>query len=116
MKRTRLSIKHRLEHILQAIEKIEHYCEHTGKETFREDALLHDAVLYQFMIIGEAIANVDNQTLEGYEYPWHLPRSFRNYIAHEYSGINLEIIWNTIQSDLPGLKKIIQTIIGDFHD
>jgi uncharacterized protein with HEPN domain len=111
MDKYKITNKLRLEHILQAIEKIEHYCKSADLNKFLENEILHDAILHQFMIIGEAISNIDNDILYKYNYPWHLPRSFRNFIAHEYFGINLEKVWNTVNIDIPVLKKAIKNII-----
>ena len=111
MEKNKIISQQWLEHILDAIEKIENYCESINLHKFLKDEMLHDAVLYQFMIIGEAIINVDNDILSNYKYPWHLPRSFRNYIAHEYFGINLEKVWNTVTIDIPLLKKVTENIL-----
>ena len=110
MEKHKITIQQRLEHILVAIEKIEHYCNSVKLNKFLENEMLLDAVLHQFMIIGEAMVNIDNDVLSNYEYPWHLPRSFRNFIAHEYFGINLEKVWNTVNIDIPVLKKVIENI------
>lgn len=40
-------------------------------------------------------------------------RAIRNRIAHDYRGINLDIIWDTVQGDLPALKEQIQNILGE---
>ena len=103
--------KERLEHILEAIHKIEEYTLKSNMEDFKNNSMLHDAVLLQLLIIGEAIANTDNKILEKFDYPWHLARSFRNFIAHKYFGINLKQAWNTVNKDLPELKKIVLKII-----
>lgn len=73
--------------------------------------MLIDAVLYQFIIMGEAILFVDNDMLKKYPYPWHLVKGFRNYLAHEYFGINMKIIWDTVVNDLPKLKTVISEIL-----
>lgn len=111
MNKYKITSQQRLEHIIDAIEKIENYCKSINMHEFLENRMLHDAVLHQFMIIGEAIINVDNDLLSNYKYPWHLPRSFRNYIAHEYFGIKLGKVWNTVTADIPALKKVIENIL-----
>ncbi len=47
---------------------------------------------------------VDHEILKRYPYTWHLPRSFRNYVAHEYFGINLKQVYKTAKEVLPDLK------------
>jgi uncharacterized protein with HEPN domain len=39
--------------------------------------------------------------------PWALMKQMRNILAHEYFGIDLDIIWKTTQNDLPSLKKFL---------
>jgi uncharacterized protein with HEPN domain len=100
----------RLDHIIEAITRIEAFCNQKSLGDFLSDDLLQSALLYQLMIIGEAVNNLDDQLLMNFDYPWYFPRSFRNYIAHEYFGINLTRVWNTIIKDLPELKGIIGKI------
>ena len=74
--------KERLEHILNAITRIKEFVADINEEDFLNDIQVQSAVQYQFLIIGEAIRSVDNDILEKYPYPWHIPCSFRNYIIH----------------------------------
>ena len=103
--------KARLEHIQNAIERIKTYTASLNENDFLTSSMVQDAVLYQFSIIGEAIVHVDDEILERYDYPWFAVRAFRNYIAHEYFGINLSKVWNTIKINLPELERIIELII-----
>lgn len=101
----------RFEHIKQAIELIEDYISNQTKNSFCTDNILHDAVLFQFTVIGEAINHVDETILDKYNYSWHKVRAFRNLIAHEYFNIKLDAVWYIIKKDLPGLKVIINKMI-----
>jgi len=111
MKDSHIESLKRLEHIEQAIIDIEKYVVNENINSFCKNNILHDAVMLQFIIIGEAINNVENDKLEKYNYPWYKVRSFRNMIAHEYFNIKLPAVWQIIEKDLPALKKIIQTIL-----
>jgi uncharacterized protein with HEPN domain len=103
--------KDRLEHIMQAIEEIDMNIKACTKRSFLENRLLIHAVLYQYAVIGEAVRKIDPDLLVKYDYPWHLVRSFRNFILHEYHAIEYRIVWDTSVNDLPELKKIILEII-----
>jgi uncharacterized protein with HEPN domain len=103
--------KARLEHIQQSIGRIREHTVSLTEKDFLKNALVQDAVLYQFSIIGEAIIYFDDEILLQYDYPWYAVRAFRNYIAHEYFGINLMKVWSTIEINLPELEKIIALII-----
>ena len=108
-----LSDIERLKHISDAAGLIFYFCEGKKESDFITDKMLNSSVLYQFIIIGEAIRSVDPDLLARYHYPWHLPRSFRNYLAHEYFGINLKQVFKTITDLLPEFKRIIDQIIED---
>jgi uncharacterized protein with HEPN domain len=103
--------KIRLDQIEKAIVEIENYVINENCESFCLKNILHDAVLLQFIIIGESINHVDNQILDKYDYPWYKVRSFRNLIAHEYFNIKLEAVWQIIQNNIPELKNLIQDIL-----
>lgn len=40
-------------------------------------------------------------------------RGIRNKIVHDYRGINLQVIWDTVMNDLPALKKQVEEILGE---
>lgn len=111
MKDSHLESFERLKHIEQAICAIEKYTAAENSKSFYENDILQDAVMLQFIIIGEAINFVEEVKLEKYNYPWYKVRSFRNMIAHEYFNIKVTAVWQIIKSDLPQLKKVIQTIL-----
>ena len=106
--------KARLEHIYDAIERIKTYTVSLTEKEFLNNTVVQDAVLYQFSIIGEAVMHVDDDILQQYDYPWYAVRAFRNYIVHEYFGINLEKVWNTIKINLPELERNIELMIQQF--
>lgn len=83
------SHKERVNHIYNAIGLIQSFVEEQTEGDFCLDIKGQNAVLYQFLIIGEAIRHVDNSILEKYSYPWHIPQFFRNFIPHEYHKIKL---------------------------
>ena len=111
MKDSHIESQQRLLHIEQAIADIETFVTGETLETFCEKGILHDAVLMQFIIIGEAIINVENEKLDRYNYPWYKVKSFRNMIAHEYFNIKLPAVWQIIENDLQQLKEVVQTML-----
>lgn len=111
MKDSHVESQQRLQHIEQAIADIEKFVKGVSLKTFCEKDMLHDAVMMQFIIIGEAIMHVENTILEKYDYPWYKVKSFRNMIAHEYFNIKLPAVWQIIKNDLLQLKKAVQTIL-----
>lgn len=102
--------KERAEHILEAIKLIKEFVAGMDETAFLKDIKIQSAVQYQFLIIGEAIRRIDKAILEKYNYPWHIPRSFRNFIIHVYHGVKMERIYFATQ-DLVELEKQIHLIL-----
>jgi len=102
----------RLEHVLEAINLISEFIVDVDEKSFLQDIKLQSAVQYQFLIIGEAIRHVDNEILAKYDYPWHIPRSFRNFIIHVYHGIKMERIYYAAH-DLKTLETVVRKICDD---
>ncbi|MBK9982558.1 MAG: DUF86 domain-containing protein [Saprospiraceae bacterium] len=103
--------KERLNHAISAIEKIQSFAKEYSLKKFIADEKTKSACLYQFAIISEATSHVDHDILEKYEYPWFKIRAFRNFILHEYHGIEMRIVWETIQDILPDLKTLLEKIL-----
>ena len=98
-------------HIHEAIFSIRMFCQGKSLEEFSNEDLLFSAVLQKFLVIGESVSRIDKEILDKYEFPWHKPRAFRNFIAHEYFQIKPERIWETIESDLISLEIIVNIIL-----
>ncbi|MCF8096147.1 MAG: DUF86 domain-containing protein, partial [Desulfobacteraceae bacterium] len=66
-----------------------------------------------FEIIGEATAHIPEEISAAHpEIPWQDMRDMRNILAHEYFGINENIVWNTIQDDLPPLIPLLKKLLS----
>ncbi len=111
MKDRKQDSKERLCHIQKAISDIERFLIHVDEKNFVDNDLIHNAVLMQCIIIGEAIAHIDERILAKYDYPWYKVRAFRNLIAHEYFNIKLSAVWEITQRDLHDLRTIIDYIV-----
>ncbi len=103
----------RLNHILDAIAKIERYLQRFDLQKFKSDELTIDAVVRNIEIIGEATTCVDRGLKAKYpNVDWRFATAIRNRLIHGYFDIDAEIIWDTTQNDLPKLKTEIQHILS----
>jgi len=103
--------KFRLDDIIEALDRIFDYVQGMDYDSWRKDRKTIDAVVRNLEIIGEAAANVPENIQEQFtEVPWYQMRGMRNVLIHEYFGLDDEVIWKTIQDDLPFLKKTIQKL------
>ncbi|HAO20950.1 MAG: hypothetical protein BWK80_43495 [Desulfobacteraceae bacterium IS3] len=103
------SEQERLDDILQAIIRIKQY---TAKHIFERDKLTQDGILYQLLIIGEAVRSLPSDFREKYAYiPWTSIIGMRNILIHEYFAINIEIVWGVVAQKLPELSDNIKKIL-----
>jgi uncharacterized protein with HEPN domain len=95
-----------IEHILEAINKIQEYTTGLTKEQFIQNELVVDAVVRNIEIIGEASKKV-NKNLQQiyYDIPWRDMAGMRDKLIHDYMGVDTEVIWQTIIDDLPVLQR-----------
>jgi uncharacterized protein with HEPN domain len=90
--------------ILDAIERIQGYTVGMPYEAFEDDERTIDAVIRNFITIGEAASNMPKEAAAQYaDIPWRLMADMRNFAVHHYWGVEPTILWQTIQDDLPDL-------------
>jgi uncharacterized protein with HEPN domain len=98
-----------LDHILEAIRRIQGYCEDLDETQFLSISLVQDAVIRNFEIIGEASRNIERVAPDFVTAHPELPLSFaydmRNVLAHAYYKVDLGVVWKTIERDLPYLHE-----------
>lgn len=103
-----------LEHILTAISRINHYISDVSENVFLQDEMIQDAVIRNIEIIGEASRNIERHhlhfTVKHPEVPWSALYWMRNRVAHGYFSVDMELVWKTLEKDLPELHQQIQEI------
>lgn len=104
--------KLRISNILKAIRNVRTYTEGMSYNDFISDRKTVDAVIRNFIIIGEAANRIPNEVESMHpEIPWKDMRDMRNFVVHEYFGISDKIIWDTIQNDLPPLIQFLDNVM-----
>ncbi len=98
-----------LGHMQQAATDACTFAEGLNKADFFEDKRTQQAVIMSLIIIGEAATKVMDSyaafTQAHPEVPWRSMRGMRNRIAHGYFDINLDVVWETVQTALPELLR-----------
>lgn len=103
--------RERLSDILEAIRNIEKYAG-AGKEPLQKDELLQVWMVHHIQIIGEASSGVTPGLRAHYpDVPWENIIAMRNVLVHQYFGIDVDQLWDTILTDLPGMKKRVGEIL-----
>ncbi len=101
----------RLGHILDALELIRKYTR-GGKRTFMRSSMVRDATIRNIEIIGEAVrALPDDLRKREPGLPWRKMIALRNVLAHDYFGLDLEIVWMVVRRHLPPLRRPIRAIV-----
>ena len=102
-----------IQECLYAISHIEEYVRGIDSiESLITDSKTYDAVLMNFIIIGEASNRISDKTkIQLKDIDWRAIIGFRNFVAHDYFGIDVNIVWAAIQINLPHLKIELTKLI-----
>lgn len=102
--------------ILTAIERIDRYTAEIDEVAFLSNTLVQDAVVRNLEIIGEASRNIDRKFPEFAtahpDLPFAYAYQMRNALAHGYGKVDFEIVWRTIQNDLPDLHRRLREAVA----
>jgi uncharacterized protein with HEPN domain len=109
-----------LEHILKAIKRIEHYIEDMDEASFLNNELVQDAIVRNLEVIGEASKNIDRHypkfIQEHSQVPFLSAYEMRNALSHGYFSVDFEVVWKTIERDLPDMFTKISHLLKTIQD
>ena len=102
----------RVKDILNAISSIQESTANMTFEEFVAEEIIVKAVLSDFIVMGEAARNIPTEVQARYpQIAWLPMRDMRNVMTHEYFQVDLEIVWDSIQSDLSPLASQLQNLL-----
>ncbi len=97
--------------ILECIEAVESYCRDLDYAAFVSNRMVFSATLRELEVIGEAAGKISATCKEqNSDIAWRMLKDFRNVLAHEYFGVDNEIIWDIVKQKLPLLKLQVRQI------
>ncbi len=100
-------------HIKECIERVIMYTEE-GKDVFFADTKTQDAVMRNLQILAESTQRLSDSLKElNPEVDWRNISGFRNFAVHEYLSIDLKMIWDIVEQDLPVLEEQIEAILSE---
>ena len=102
----------RLRHMLEAAQEAVSFARGRTREDLGADRQLVLSVIMDIAILGEAASRISDAAREqSPEIPWDEIINMRNRLIHAYFDINLDIVWRTLQEDLPGLISLIEPLV-----
>lgn len=119
MSKDKLRLTDYMQHIRDAIERVDKYVGDLCEVDFLQNDMVSDAVIRNYEVIGEACHNIERDFPEFANSDHSLPLKFayemRNAISHGYYKVDLEQIWESIHQDLPDLHEQIVCLIHQEH-
>lgn len=102
-----------LEDIVAFCDKIGRYTVGLTREQFRADEKVVDAVARNLELIGEATKNLPDALRGRYQdVPWRKMAGLRDVIVHGYFGVDLDLLWDIVQKDVPAVRLKLAAIIA----
>lgn len=102
-------------HIQEAIQWIERYAVE-GREFFLQDRKTQDAVLRNLEVVGEAVKNISQKLKSDRpDIPWKQISGTRDKLIHEYFGVDLELVWDVVEKNLPELHSAVQDLLMNLN-
>jgi uncharacterized protein with HEPN domain len=93
------------------------YVQGLMREDFLHDAKCQDAVVRRLEVIGEAARRTSLALQTSFtQLPWKAMVGLRNVIAHEYDEIDLIVVWDTVQNDLPSLVRAVEEALASLAE
>jgi len=90
--------------MLQSAELILTYTAQCSKDEFVENVQLQDSVIRRLLVIAEAARRVSEVTRQALpNISWQEINGMRNRLVHQYDDVNLNIVWDVVQSEIPPL-------------
>ena len=105
-----------LEDIQTSCAKIVRFTADRTRDEVFVDEMRFDAVLLNLHIIGEAVKNLPPEWRQKHsDVPWRAIAGLRDFVAHAYFALDLDILWNAIREEIPQLLQRVQRILEEEH-
>ena len=102
-----------INHMLECIARVFEYCE-GGEAIFKQSRLIQDAVIRNLQTMAESSQRLSEAAKAlAPDVPWRAITGFRNIIVHDYLGTDLDMVWQVVATDLPGLREGLLRIEHD---
>lgn len=100
-----------IDQILESVQKINSFTKGLNRDSFFADQKTQSAVIMQLLLIGEVSKKVSEKTKSSIDLPWKDIAGFRDRSIHNYFEIDLDVVWDTLLSDIPELAEKLKKAI-----
>lgn len=118
-RRDEFALQDYLEHIQRAISRIQSYLQDIDHASFLENEEKQDAVIRNLEVLGEAAGNIQRYfpdfTAKHPDFPLKAAYGTRNALAHGYFKVDLDIVWRTVERDLPDMEVQVVNLIQSLN-
>jgi uncharacterized protein with HEPN domain len=100
-----------LMHALEAIDAVMEYTQ-DGRDAFFADRKTQDAVIRNIEVLGQAVKGLSAETrAHDDSIPWRQIAGMRDKLIHEYFGVDLQLVWDVVERELPTLRPRIAALL-----
>ncbi|MFO7957670.1 MAG: DUF86 domain-containing protein [Candidatus Brocadiia bacterium] len=101
--------------MLDSAREVEEFTRGMDFEAFVADKKTVNAVIRSLEVMGEAAKRIPERVRDQYpDIPWKQMAGMRDKLIHEYSGVDLQIVWGVIRDELPPVRPRIEEAAQDF--
>jgi len=102
--------------ILSSIQEIKEFTEGMAFGEFIKDKKTINAVIRSLEVMGAAVKKIPSEIKNKYpEIPWKYIAGMRDKLIHEYHGVDLEIVWEVVKTEIPPLKSEFEKILKELE-
>lgn len=104
----------RIRHILEAAREAIEFTKDRNRADLDIDRKLNLSLVRLLEIIGEAARGISQEFREANpDLPWNKMVGMRDRLIHGYFDVNLDVVWETVTEDLPGLVSKLENVVAD---
>jgi uncharacterized protein with HEPN domain len=103
-----------LQDILDSILEVEDFTKGMDLESFGKDRKTINAVVRSLEVMGEAAKHIPEGLRKKYpKIPWKRMAGTRDKLIHEYTGVDIDIVWEVVEKELPPLIPAVRTALAE---
>ena len=102
-----------LRHMLDAIDRVIEATQRVTREEFNGEWMIQDAIVHELQILGEAAGRVSRELTDRHpEVPWRQVTGLRHKIVHDYFAVDLGVVWDTANLDVPAIRPVVHALLS----